>query len=87
LFFVSNFCDKLDLEKTIRWVDIMLEFIKKHKDELKRPSLYIVIGIIVLVMGYIAGDLENFVTMALGIGSIAFGVRDIISIALKDYEW
>lgn len=65
----------------------MLEFIKKHKDELKRPSLYIVIGIIVLVMGYIAGDLENFVTMALGIGSIAFGVRDIIAIALKDYEW
>jgi len=65
----------------------MLEFIKKHKEELKRPGIYILIGIIVLVMGYISGDMDNFVTMALGVGSIAFGVRDIVAIAIKDYEW
>jgi len=65
----------------------MIEFIKKNKDELKRPSLFVAVGIIVLLMGFFTGDLDNFVTMALGLGSITFGVRDIVALALKDYEW
>ncbi|MFP4457381.1 MAG: hypothetical protein ACLFPS_06955 [Clostridia bacterium] len=65
----------------------MIEFIKKNKKELKRPGIYILVGTIVLLMGYITGDLENFVTIALGLGSITFGIRDIVALALKDYEW
>lgn len=65
----------------------MIEFIKKNKDELKKPSLFIAVGIIVLLMGFVTGDLDNFVTMALGLGSITFGIRDIVALALKDYEW
>ncbi len=65
----------------------MIEFIKKNKEELKKPGLFIAVGIIVLIMGYITGDLDNFVTVALGLGSITFGVRDVVALALKDYEW
>lgn len=65
----------------------MLNFIKENKEELKKPFLYIMIGLIVFYMGYVGGKLDSFSTVILGMGCLVFGVRDILILIFKDYEW
>jgi hypothetical protein len=64
----------------------MKEFLTKNKDALKKPILYILVGLFVFYTGYISGNMENPITLALGLGCVTFGVRDIVVLALKEFD-
>lgn len=62
----------------------MQDFLKKHKEELKKPLFYIGVGALVFIMGAISGNLENTMTVILGGGCLVFGIRDIVALYLED---
>ncbi len=65
----------------------MKEFFTKNKDALKKPLLYVLVGLFVFYSGYVSDNLDNPITIALSLGCITFAIKDIVALVLKDYEW
>ncbi|QOR33720.1 hypothetical protein IMX26_09420 [Clostridium sp. 'deep sea'] len=62
----------------------MIDFIKKYKQELKRPGLYIVIAIFIFAVAYRTNNLNSPLMVMFGGGTLVFAVRDIVALVLKE---
>ena len=62
----------------------MVDFIKKYKDELKKPGLYIAIAIFIFAVAYRTGNLNSPLFIMFGGGTLVFAIRDIIALVLKE---